>query len=435
VSSETSKLLINDHTSTPEDTSGEQGIDSLRDVALLAPTGSPATAAHCNSADKFLPHIHICKNPEPVSWQYSARPPHLDWKEHASPVHVDDPIGSAKIFDMSGNEVKREPGQTLKPGDYTIEFGDQRDFYVHIPTNANGSTMYVLQGAMEPKWVQQDYVSETQMNKEADKYGFTTVFPHPLKHFLGKYNREAAYAYNAPDSLINPDNLSQAGYNDNLYLDNVRKILPQITTVNSSADRTAAISFSQSTPFLRQYAILHPEFSNTLGFIGAGFPEGKLPPLPNKNSLYVLDVNELADKNVMPKHDGTESYRYRLGQAIRGTVDFTGIGQSMSENLDPLSAVRNDKIQDSGPVLKQILSPGYVTDPARPLPGGISRDDVVISMHDSKGNRFDQINLPKAAHAYPSDNPEHKQTSAAMSYNAPISPYFAEQFVNRMRAK
>lgn len=435
MASETSEFLKTDHAGAPADFSGEHDIASLRQAAMLAPAGIPPALPECKEAEKSLPQLELCKDPDPVSWRYSERTAHPDWKERSSPTPVADPISSAKIFDLSGKEIKQEPGQKLKPGDYTVVLGDQRDFYMHIPANSNGSTMYVFQGAMEPKWTQQDYVSQTQMNKESDKYGFTAIFPHPMKHFLGKYSRDPAWAFNAPDSLINKDNLAAAGYNDNVYLDNVRKILPKIATINSSAEQTAAISFSQGTPFLRQYAVMHPDFANTLGFVGAGFARGKLPPLSKENSLYVLDVDLLADKYVMPKQDGTESYKYRFGQIIRSTIDVTGIGQSISENLDPLSAVRNDKIQDSGPVLKQILEPDAITDPPSRLPGSISPRDIVISMHDTKGNRFDQIILPDSPHAYPSDNPEHKQTSAAISYNAPISPYFAEQFVKHMGRK
>lgn len=350
------------------------------------------------------------------------------WESQSSATPVKDAIATAKILDKSGKPIKRESGK-LSAGDYDIKLGDGRHFALHVPNNATGATMYVFQGSMEPKWKQDDFARQTQMDREADKSGFIVVYIHPQMHFLAQYSKEQAWAYNAPNSMIEERNTAQAGYNDNKYLDIVRKIMPKIAKVEPSTEKTAAISFSQGGAFLRQYLTGHANFAQTLGFVGTAFPKGDLAALAAGNGGYIMEVNLLADKNILPKQ-GQESLEYLQQKAAHAAVDATGIGRANIEQADPLSPIRNDLIQDSGPVLKRGLSAGYAMETTK-FGGGA--DDTITSMRDKNSRRYDEINLPHAGHAYPSDNPFHVQTSSSVSYNAPISFWFAQQFASRIK--
>lgn len=74
------------------------------------------------------------------------RPEIKGWEKNSSTTHVADPIGTAKIFDKDGHPVNSKNGK-LGPGDYTIEFGDHRDFAMHVPNHPNGQSMYARQSS------------------------------------------------------------------------------------------------------------------------------------------------------------------------------------------------------------------------------------------------------------------------------------------------
>lgn len=366
------------------------------------------------------------KNPPDVP-----RPAVEGWQNRSSATPVDDPLGTAKIFDKDGKEVDRAKGK-LDAGDYDIKMGDGRTFSMHIPANANGSTMYVLQGSMEPQFKQADFAKQTQMNAEADKDGFSVVYIHPEEHYLGQYSTQEAWAYNAPNTLIQDRNLAQAGYNDNVYMDNVRKLLPQIANIDGSAKSTAAIAFSQGTAFLRQYLTITPNFAETVGYVGAAFPEGSLAPIAPGNAESTVSVDLLADKTTLPKPGlGNESLTYLGRELAHAFADSTGLLTAYSDYADPLAPIRNDKIQDVDPVLLRELGPQLQAPDS--VQFGKNKDDRETMYWGVNGNSFVDITLPGAQHAYPSNNPDNVATDGNQTYDAPVSPFFADLFMENQK--
>jgi hypothetical protein len=281
------------------------------------------------------------------------------------------------------------------------------------------------------------------------------VYPHPLKHFLGEYSAKEAYAYNAPDSLIMPENLAQAGYNDNVYLDNIRKMMTQLTGSDCSPDKTAAVAFSQGGAFLHQYLTRTPDFAETVGFVGTAFTPGA-PKMKPGNGQDIMEVNLHGDQGVLPKNGIVNqswdfikhSFEHTLVDAtadapLIGRLQMVKNWRKYADAADSLAPIRQDRAEDTdigqGQELglydlwgRSLASPFFPLDRGTTVPFGSNQSDTVTTLR-GHGHTMQVIDLQKAGHVWPGGDPNIKTCTAPAYEGAPVSEYFANMFADHLR--
>lgn len=230
----------------------------------------------------------------------------------------------------------------LSAGDHLVRMKDGREFQIHIPPLADARSlpvMFVISGSAQPQWDIKDFAKESGMNQLADdaKHSFVAVYPLPLKHFLGKYSKQPAFAWNAEGSLINNEDLKFAGYDDMKFVKSVADLLPKIANVDETHKKWGAIAWSQGGPFLNALVSKEENLFPSIGLVGSTMATNFKYDLKPGNAQNVAVIQLLGDKITLPI---SGSWKYRRQEALAEVLRAAG-RNDLVEKASPLAAINN----------------------------------------------------------------------------------------------
>lgn len=326
---------------------------------------------------------------------------------------------------LPGNQTK--PIEKLPSGDHTIQFKDGREFLVHVPPGAENKTlpvMFVISGSAQPQWNIKDFATESGMSKFADdpQHSFIAVYPLPKKHFLGRYSKEQAWAWNAEGSLIDKKDLKFAGYDDMAYVKSIANMIPKLANVDPTHKDWGAIGWSQGGPFLNALISKEPNLFPSIGLVGSTM--GYYYPYEKRegNAQNVVIVDLLNDKITMPIHGNWEYHKRSIARGFLRTFGRTDIVQQST----PLGAIDNvnqdPKVQEMFykhthfPVWRSYSYDWYHLN----TPAKSSTKDYVKeyrgSSPDGAGRALTVFSLVEAKHSYPGPIRDGARTNAQEKY-------------------
>ncbi len=273
--------------------------------------------------------------------------PHSE-AERSRQALTKDAISHAVELTPEGKEL---PLGKLSAGDHLVKMKDGREFQIHIPANVDAKSlpvMFVLAGSAQPQWDIKDFAKESGMNQLADdpKHSFVAVYPLPLKHYLGKYSKQQAFAWNAEGSLLNKEDQAFAGYDDMKFVKSVADLVPKIANVDESHKTWGAIAWSQGGPFLNALVSKEANLFPSIGLVGSTMSTAYKYELKPGNAHNVAVINLLGDKITLPI---TGSWKYRRQSVLAEILRSVG-RNDVVEKASPLAAINNI---DQNPLLQE----------------------------------------------------------------------------------
>ena len=325
---------------------------------------------------------------------------------------------------LPGNQSR--PLGKLGSGDHTIQFKDGREFLVHVPAGAENKTlpvMFVISGSAQPQWNIKDFATESGVSKLADdpEHSFVAVYPLPKKHYLGRYSKEPAWAWNAEGSLIDKKDLKFAGYDDMAYVKSIANIIPKLANVDSTHKDWGAIAWSQGGPFLNALISKEPNLFPSIGLVGSTMQYNYPYEMRPGNAQNVVIIDLLGDRITLPTTGSFGYYRRSLYRNILDCVGADGVIQRAS----PLAAMDNwhqdPRLQEQF-YAKNLFPRGtelHYDKRNLSTPAKSSEKDYVKEYHSNDGKAGRDLTvfrLINAKHSYPGPIRENARTNAQEKY-------------------